>query len=151
LHCFRTPDPKLDAEPKFARSNTLQFYKKSILFFMPNCLISWYTTRVEGNPAKSLEVNGLIKMVRKEVRKQVAVLMARRGLTKKKFGMSNQVFKTQSSSSKNLELIRKFCMPAFLNYQFYIIASIDNNTQVIIDNICVNNKFSNCLKTKLHR
>jgi hypothetical protein len=38
------------------------------------------------------------------VRKQGAVSMARRSLTKKEFTILLQVFKTQSLSSKNLEL-----------------------------------------------
>jgi hypothetical protein len=39
-----------------------------------------------------------------EVRKQGAVSMARRALTEKEFKILLQVFKTQSLSSKNLEL-----------------------------------------------
>jgi hypothetical protein len=66
LRSFGTPDPELDADPKLARSNTLQFYKKAISFFIPNRLISWNTTRMEGNPTKSLEVNAFIKMVKKK-------------------------------------------------------------------------------------
>jgi hypothetical protein len=49
----------------------------------------------------------------------------------------------------DLQLIWKFGMPAFLNYQFHLIARIDNTTQVTIDNIYVHNEISNCLKTKL--
>jgi hypothetical protein len=151
LSSVGTPDPKLDADPKLARSNTLQFYKKAILFFIPNCLNSWNTTRMEGNRTKSLEVNAFIKMVeKKEVRKQGAVSLARRALTEKEFRVLHQVFKTQSPPSKHLELTWKFGMPAFLNYQFHLIARIDDTTQVTIDNICVHNKFSNCLKTKLN-
>jgi hypothetical protein len=41
-------------------------------------------------------------------------------------------------------------MPAFLNYQFHLIVRIDDTTQETIENICVHNEFSNCLKTKLH-
>jgi hypothetical protein len=76
--------------------------------------------------------------------------MARRALTEKEFRMLHQVFKTQSPPSKHLELTWKFGMPAFLNYQFHLIARIDNTTQVTIDNIRVYDKFSNCLKTKLN-
>lgn len=69
LQCFGMPDPKLDADPKLARSNTLQFYKKAVSFFIPNRISSWNTTRMEGNPTKSLEVNAFIKMVKKRGKK----------------------------------------------------------------------------------
>ena len=48
----------------------LEFWKKAILFFMPNCLIPWNSTSQEGNPTKSIEVNDLIRCVKKEVCKQ---------------------------------------------------------------------------------
>ena len=35
---FGMPDPPLDANPVSARSSSLQFYKKSISYFMPNRL-----------------------------------------------------------------------------------------------------------------
>ena len=58
--------PALDADPK----NTLHFYKKKISFFMPDNLITWNSSRMDGNRTKNLVVNGLIKQVReKEVRK----------------------------------------------------------------------------------
>ena len=66
LCCFGTPDPALDVDPKLARSNTLQFYKKAISFFMPNRLITWTSSRMDGTPTKSLDVNGLIKRVKKK-------------------------------------------------------------------------------------
>jgi hypothetical protein len=66
LKCFGIPDPAIDADPKLARSNTLQFYKNSILLFMPNQLITWNSIKMDGNPNKSLEVNGLIKQVKNQ-------------------------------------------------------------------------------------
>jgi hypothetical protein len=45
LRSFGTPDPKLDADPKLARSNTLQFYKKALSFFHSELLdfLEYYT------------------------------------------------------------------------------------------------------------
>jgi hypothetical protein len=101
LHCFGTPDPALDADPKLARSNTLQFYKKAISFFMSNCLITWNSSRMDGNPTKSLEMNGLIKRVKKkEVRKQGADSMARRALTEKEYRMLQRIFKAKSPPTR---------------------------------------------------
>jgi hypothetical protein len=59
---FGMPDPPpLDANPVSARSSSLQFYKKSISYFMPNRLAVWSYTRNEGNPARSTEINDSIK------------------------------------------------------------------------------------------
>jgi hypothetical protein len=60
LHCYGNPDPALDADPKVARSNTLQFYKNDSLFFMANSIKTWNSSSMDGNTTKSLEVNGLI-------------------------------------------------------------------------------------------
>jgi hypothetical protein len=65
LKCFGTPDPALDTDPKLARSNTLQFYKKAVSFFMPDHLISWNSSKMDGNPTNILEVNRLIEWVNK--------------------------------------------------------------------------------------
>jgi hypothetical protein len=48
------------------RSNSLAIWKKAISFFMPNCLIPWYSGRNEGNPTRSIETNNLIKRVKKK-------------------------------------------------------------------------------------
>ena len=39
LKTFGIPDPPMDSNPRFARSNTLAFWKKSISFL---CLIVWF-------------------------------------------------------------------------------------------------------------
>jgi hypothetical protein len=93
---------------------------------------------MDGNPTKGLEVNGLIKLVKKkEIRKKVSLPMARRSMTKKEYRMLERIFKLQSPPSKTLEIIWKFGMPTFLNYQFHLIAKIYDTTQVTINNIRV--------------
>lgn len=82
LKAFGVIDPPNDANPTFARSNSLAFWKKAISFFMPNRLIPWYSGRNEGNPTRSIEINNLIKRVKKkEVRKQGAASQSRRAIT----------------------------------------------------------------------
>ena len=62
-----------DTTRPMVRANTLQFWKKSISFFMPDRLQALSTGRGEGNPTKCLEVNDLIKKVKRlEARKQGA-------------------------------------------------------------------------------
>ena len=60
---YGTPDPGLDANPTNTRSSSLIFWKKAILFYMPNRLMPWNTISSEGNPTRSIEVNELIKKV----------------------------------------------------------------------------------------
>ena len=121
---FRMPDPPLDANPISARSSSQQFYKKSISFFMPNRLAPWSYTRNKGNPTRSTKINDLIKRVkRKEVRKQGVAPQCR----------------------------LMFGLPALLNFQFHLIARIDNMTQVLSSNLRAHDSFpTNALKTRLN-
>ena len=57
------------------------------------------------------------------------------------FRQLHEVFK---SSSLN------FGMPALINFQFHMIARIDDTTQVIMEHIRVHDNFENALKTRLN-
>ena len=73
LRAFGTVNLGVDANPISARSSTLAYWKKkAISFFHPNRLMVWSAGRMEGNPTRSVEINNLIKQVKKkdEVRKQ---------------------------------------------------------------------------------
>jgi hypothetical protein len=66
-----TPEPGPDDNPTEARSSSLEFWKKAISSFMLNRLMAWNVLNDVGNPTKSIEVNDLIKAIKKkEVRKQ---------------------------------------------------------------------------------
>ncbi len=65
MKTFGTSDPPGDANPTSVGANTSAVDKKTISFFMPNC-DTWSATRMEGNPTQSMQVNLLIKLVRKE-------------------------------------------------------------------------------------
>ena len=68
---YGIPDPPIDLNPKFVRSSTLAFWKKTISYFMPDHLVSLVSGRNEGNPTRNTDVNNLIRRVnKKEVRKQ---------------------------------------------------------------------------------
>ena len=84
IWCCRPPPA--DANPTLARSNSLAFWKKAISFFMPNRLIPWVSGRNKGNPTRSIEINNLIKRVKKkEVWKQGVASQCRRGITEDEF------------------------------------------------------------------
>lgn len=76
---FGIPDPPLDANPTLARSNSIKYWKKALSFFMPNRLMAWNRLTNQGNPTRSIEINDLIKRVKKkEVCKQGVPSSARR-------------------------------------------------------------------------
>jgi hypothetical protein len=66
LKTFRTTLSPGNANPTSARANTLEVNKRAISFFMPN-RDKRSATRMEGNPThQSMQVNSLIKRVRKK-------------------------------------------------------------------------------------
>ena len=79
ISVFGMADPPNGANPTCGRSASLEFYKKAVSFFMPNKLMAWNSLTNTGNPTRSLEVNNLIKRVRKhEVRRTGKASQARR-------------------------------------------------------------------------
>ena len=143
---YGTPDPDVAANPLYARSNSLKFWKKSISFFMPNRLMPWSEARQEGNPTRSTLVNDLIKQVkRKEARKQGAVSRTRRPMKASEFTLMHSVLKENVGSD-----IWRYGMRALVNFQFHLIARIDDATQVVLEHIRVHDSFPNALKTRLN-
>ena len=70
LRAYGMEEPGPNDQPTFARSGSLEFWKKAISSFMPNRLMAWNAIASAGNPTRSIEVNDLIKAIRKkEVRK----------------------------------------------------------------------------------
>ena len=66
LQAYGTPDPLPDANPYEARSSSLEYWKKAISSFIPNRLMVWNAVIGQGNPTRSIEVNDLIKKVKKK-------------------------------------------------------------------------------------
>ncbi len=62
---YGTPEPGPAANPTEAQSSSLSFWKKPISFFMPNRIMPWNAVSAQGNPTRSIEVNNLIKRVKK--------------------------------------------------------------------------------------
>jgi hypothetical protein len=78
VKAYITAKPGVDDNSTLCRSTLLKFWKKAISFFMPNRLMSWNVLGNVGNPTKSVEINNLIKAVKKkEVRKQSKASSAR--------------------------------------------------------------------------
>ena len=148
---FGDPDPAVDANPTSARSNSLEYYKKAISHFMPNRLIAWVSGRNEGNPTRSVEINNLIKRVRKkEVRKQGVAPQCRRPMTETEFRTMQNILQNQHDHDRTNSTIWRFGLYALTIFQFHLIARIDDTTQVLIDNIRLHDSFCNALKTRLN-
>ena len=160
IKTFGIPDPPIDANPVSARSSSLTFYKKSISFFMPNRLIPWSTTRSEGNPTRSNEINDLLKRVkRKEVRKQGVSPKCRRAITEREYRLlltALQAPRREGDDDSNIAvstnpIVLRYGLPALLNFQFHLIARIDDTTQVLLSNLRPHEFFgTNVLKTRLN-
>eukprot|EP00584_Thalassiosira_punctigera_P018498 CAMPEP_0172554986 /NCGR_PEP_ID=MMETSP1067-20121228/57433_1 /TAXON_ID=265564 ORGANISM="Thalassiosira punctigera, Strain Tpunct2005C2" /NCGR_SAMPLE_ID=MMETSP1067 /ASSEMBLY_ACC=CAM_ASM_000444 /LENGTH=579 /DNA_ID=CAMNT_0013343477 /DNA_START=33 /DNA_END=1772 /DNA_ORIENTATION=+ len=61
---YNKEDPEEDARPLNGSHHTLDYYKKSISYFMPSKELSWDEDSNSGNPTRSQEVNDIIKRVR---------------------------------------------------------------------------------------
>jgi hypothetical protein len=121
---------------------------------MPNRLIAWSTTRNEGNPTRSNEINDLLKRVkRKEVRKQGVSPQCRRAITDREFRLLLTVLQAENSeiAVATNPIVLRFGLPALLNFQFHLIARIDDTTQVLLSNLRAHDFFgTNVLKTRLN-
>jgi hypothetical protein len=147
LKAFGVTDPPADANPISARSNSLSFWKKAISFFMPNRLMVWTSGRNEGNPTRSIEVNNLIKRVKKkEVRKQGVASQCRRAITEVEFRTMQKILQNHDRNSS----IWRYGLYALTNFQFHLLARIDDTTQVLVENLKVHDSFCNALKTRLN-
>jgi len=60
------PTPGPADQPTVGRSSLLEYYKKAISNYMPNKLMLWNALVQEGNPTLLVEVNNLIKAVKKK-------------------------------------------------------------------------------------
>ncbi len=117
------PDPPIDANPMFARSNTLAFWKKALSFFMPDRLVLWVSGHNEGNPMRSVEVQ-----------KQGALLKAKHPLTEAEFWKIQKILQNHNKNN----VIWRFGLYSLTNLMFHMVAGIDDTTaQVYIENIQV--------------
>ena len=49
-----------------ARSNTIEYNKKAVSWYMPNRLQAWNSDAQNGNPTRSVQVNDIIKDLKKQ-------------------------------------------------------------------------------------
>jgi hypothetical protein len=109
---YGTPEPDPDANPTQARSSSLESWKKAISYYMPNCLMSWNAVSGQGNPTRSIEVNTLIKKVKKkEVQKQGVASKAQRAVTHDEFRRMHSILREKN------DVIRRYGSLSLLTKQ----------------------------------
>jgi hypothetical protein len=115
------------------------FGKKAILFFMPNHLNQWNSTSLRrwGEQFDQMcEEEGGHQL--NKVLHHIVVAW-----------WQNKNFAWRYGGNNNI--IWRLGVPPLVNYQFHLIAWIDDATQILLDHhVQVHNSFSNVLKTKLN-
>jgi hypothetical protein len=107
---YGTPEP--DANPTQARFSSLHYWKKAISYYMPNRLMPWNAISGQGNPTRSIEVNTLIKKVKKkEVRKKEVSSKARRAVTHDEFRRMYSILREKN------DVIRRYGILSLLTKQ----------------------------------
>ena len=137
----------------FGVLDTVAFWKKPISFYIlvPDHLHGWGTGPNDGNPTNCSKVNDFVNKYHRKLEgmKQGAESEMRRSMEEREFRGLHEIFKT--CGGPHSSGIRKLGMLALINFQFHLlIARIDNTTQIIMDNICVNDHFENAWKLGLN-
>jgi hypothetical protein len=107
---YGTPEPDPDANPTHARSSSLHYRKKVISNYMANRLMPWNAISGQGNLTRSIEVNTLIKKVKKkEVRKEgVSSKARRRAVTHVEFRRMQSILREKN------DVIRRYGIKSLL-------------------------------------
>ena len=130
VKCYGTEEPGPEDRPINCRSTSLEVYKKSVSWYMVNRIACWDRIHKSGNPTKSVEVNDLIKQVkREEVRKRGKPPSTKRALTQAEFQAILVYFFEQNDFQHRY---RYSCM---LLYQYYLIARCDDVGHFLIRDV----------------
>lgn len=88
MKLYNTEDPNEEDRPLSGSHHTLDYYKKSISYFMPKKDISWDPAEKSGNPTRSNELNNLIKKIR-DFETEIGGAKKRKSLAAQKMMLSN--------------------------------------------------------------
>lgn len=146
LKVFGTPDPANNAQPTFGRSSSLEHYKKSISYYMPDRLHGWCISTGTGNPTRSAQVNSLINKVKKlEVRKLGKASAARRALVDDEFLQTLRLLHLREGDVMKILLIS-----AVMNFQYSLIARIDDACHMEKEELKPHSRFDFALTVRLN-
>jgi hypothetical protein len=146
VQTYGAPEPDANDNPTMARSNSIKFWKKALSASMPNRMMQWNEVAQTGNPTRSVAVNDLIKRVKKkEVRRQGAPSQARWSTQREEYESMQAILRDEGQN-----IMSKYGIPAMNNFQFHMIARIDDTTQFKVENLQSHQQFDFCLKAKLN-
>ena len=130
-----------------SRESNLEYYKKAISSFMPNRLMQWNELTQHGNPTRAAVVLEVIKLVRKKCgRGQGPASSARNSIKVDEFRNVITILRERTSS-----LVHCIGIPAFLAFQFSMIARIDDTTKWFSKHLKVHDRYpSIALKARLN-
>ena len=142
---YGNADADLETDnPTEGRASSLEFYKKAISFFIPMRNATWNPQANVGNPTKSVDVNELIKTVKKrEVRKLGRPSQARRELEEPEFLQTNQLLNNEDGVKK------RFMLPAAGKFQFHMVARVDDVAHFEEEDLKHNPQFDFTLLSKM--
>ena len=141
---YGKPNPSDDDKPLNGRSSTLEYMKKAISFFMPNKLAGWNVETRSGNPTRSVEINELIKTVKKkEVRKEGKASSARRPMEQSEF---RELIRRLRESNKPL-VCRT--LSAYFIYQYNMIGRVDDVAHFTVEDINPNVQYNFVLQSRM--
>ena len=131
------------------QSTCLEFWKKALSFYMPNRLMQWNEIAEVGNPTRCLAVNDLIKSMKKAEVKNLGIkTQARRAMTDVEFVKIKELcFKLKEGDNN---VVTKYGVSAQMNFQFHLMARLDDTCNVPRENIQVHPNFPFALKTRLN-
>ena len=133
---YGKPNPAETDKPVHVRSNTLEYWKKGISYFMPTKNHQWNELTNMGNPTRSQAVNDMIKKVKRfEVRKQGKASSARRPLTTAEIKAALHELR----NSDDIEI--KYGIPALLCFQFHVIGRVDDCCKWYRSNLATHDQY----------
>ena len=117
MKAYGSAERVAEDRPTLCRSNTLEVIKRSISFFIPNRIPPWDPVSRIGNPTKSVEVNQLIKEVRKhEVRTEGATSRIKRAMSRPEFCTAINLFSLRN------DFLNKYRTTCMMKLQYHLIA-----------------------------
>ena len=131
------------------RSTCLEFWKKALSYYMPNRLMQWNEIAEVGNPTRCLAVNNLIKSMKKSEVKNLGVEpQARRAMTDLEFTKIKEL--CYDLESRQNCVVTKYGVAAQMNFQFHLMARLDDTCNIPRENLEVHPNFPFALKTRLN-
>ena len=137
--CLQTYETEYPCEEDEAviRSSSVEFIKKSLSFYMPNRLQAWNDETKVGNPTRSVDLNDLIKRIKKsEVRGIGIKSQAVRPMEDSEYDQMVQNFLDKDET--NVE--HKFGISGFMNMQSHMVARLDDTARIFTETLKVHGK-----------